>query len=46
MVHHNKWFISEIGDKVYKARFVDYGWTYSDMEVKIRKRIKIIPNFI
>jgi hypothetical protein len=46
MVHYNKWFISEIGDKVYKARFVDHGWTYSDMEVRIRERVKIIPKFI
>lgn len=46
MVRHNKWTMTELEGKVYRAKFIDYGWSYSDMEVQIRRKIKIIPNMI
>ena len=46
MVQHNRWTMTEIEGKVYRAKFIDHGWSYSDMKVQIRKRIKIIPNMI
>lgn len=46
MVHHNKWFVTEIDNRIYRARFIDYGWTYSDMVIQERKKIRIIKDLI
>lgn len=46
MVQHNRWFMTEIENDVYRGKFIDYGWSYSDMKIQVRKRVKIIPNWI
>lgn len=46
MVQHNRWFITEIENEVYRGKFVDYGWSYSDMKIQVRRKVKIVPNWI
>lgn len=43
MVHHDKWFLSEVDNNLYKAKFKTLGYAFSEMVVYTKKRYFFIP---
>ena len=41
-VKHKKWFYSEIQGYEYRAKYIDYGWSYSSIKFQVLKTYKIL----